>query len=356
MLVAGLDGIERGLDPDDDAARAAPAHSTPHWARSRRDAVLSELLGAQLLEAMVAGQAPRARALRPHRDRLGVARVRHTRLMPQGDPMLKGYSLPLSPGGRSSLVAEPAVALRRRSPGDRVLGRPGRRPRSPPAGPRAAPHRTRAGRLRSSPTGRAAPTAAPSCSTLRAASTWSSSSSSTRCWNGKEVTTCPYIWVDRDFALMRGWFQGFPKKQGSVWMTRHFGLQNGAEPGLPSGSTFGGTLAANDRRLGTGHGHAREHRRDRADPQRPAARQRAPLPAPQCGQTRPAGRPRLAGSLSRDRSTSEIWEGSGDARAPARRRRRRRRWPRCAWARATAPRSPTPSTTRPTRALWRKDG
>ena len=27
--------------------------------------------------------------------------------MPQGDPMLKGYSLPLSPGGRSSLVPSP---------------------------------------------------------------------------------------------------------------------------------------------------------------------------------------------------------------------------------------------------------
>ena len=26
------------------------------------------------------------------------------------------------------------------------------------------------------------------------------------------VTTCPYIWVDRDFALVRGWIQGFPKK------------------------------------------------------------------------------------------------------------------------------------------------
>ena len=30
------------------------------------------------------------------------------------------------------------------------------------------------------------------------------------------MTTCPYIWVDRDFALVRGWIQGFPKKLGSI--------------------------------------------------------------------------------------------------------------------------------------------
>jgi acetoacetate decarboxylase len=65
--------------------------------------------------------------------------------------------------------------------------------------------------------------------------------------DGREVTTCPYIWVDRDFALVRGWVQGFPKKLGSIHMTRSFGLDCPAE-----GRTFAGTLAANDRRLAFG--------------------------------------------------------------------------------------------------------
>jgi acetoacetate decarboxylase len=65
--------------------------------------------------------------------------------------------------------------------------------------------------------------------------------------DGEHVTTCPYIWVDRDFALVRGWIQGFPKKLGSVHMTRSFGLDCRAE-----GRTFAGTLAANDRRLAFG--------------------------------------------------------------------------------------------------------
>ncbi len=51
------------------------------------------------------------------------------------------------------------------------------------------------------------------------------------------VTTCPYIWVDRDFALVRGWIQGFPKKLASIQMTRSFGLDCKAE-----GRTFAGTV------------------------------------------------------------------------------------------------------------------
>jgi Acetoacetate decarboxylase (ADC) len=65
--------------------------------------------------------------------------------------------------------------------------------------------------------------------------------------DGAPVTTCPYIWVDRDFALVRGWIQGFPKKLGSIHMTRSFGLDCRAE-----GRTFAGSLAANDRRLAFG--------------------------------------------------------------------------------------------------------
>ena len=71
-------------------------------------------------------------------------------------------------------------------------------------------------------------------------------------YEGKEVAYCPYIWVDRDFALARGWIQGFPKKLGSIWMTRTFGLDTRADPGVRAGATFGGTAAAYERRLAQG--------------------------------------------------------------------------------------------------------
>jgi len=66
---------------------------------------------------------------------------------------------------------------------------------------------------------------------------------------GDEVTVCSYIWVDRDFALTRGWIQGFPKKLGSIWITRSFGLGGPADPGMEPGARFGATCAAYERRV-----------------------------------------------------------------------------------------------------------
>lgn len=59
---------------------------------------------------------------------------------------------------------------------------------------------------------------------------------------------CVYIWVDKDFALARGWYQGYPKKFGSIWMTRPV-MVGRAGPRLEAGGRFGATLQANDRRL-----------------------------------------------------------------------------------------------------------
>ena len=67
--------------------------------------------------------------------------------------------------------------------------------------------------------------------------------------DGEEVTVCSYIWVDRDFALTRGWIQGFPKKLGSIWITRSFGLGGPADPGMEPGARFGATCAAYERRV-----------------------------------------------------------------------------------------------------------
>jgi len=68
-------------------------------------------------------------------------------------------------------------------------------------------------------------------------------------WKGEEVAYCPYIWVDQDFALARGWIQGFPKKLGSIWMTRTFGIETRADPGIREGAVYGATCAASERRM-----------------------------------------------------------------------------------------------------------
>ena len=65
---------------------------------------------------------------------------------------------------------------------------------------------------------------------------------------GETYSRCVYIWVDKDFALARGWYQGYPKKLGQIWMTRPVAVGR-AGPRLEPGGAFGATLAANDRRL-----------------------------------------------------------------------------------------------------------
>jgi acetoacetate decarboxylase len=122
--------------------------------------------------------------------------------------------------------------------------------------------------------------------------------------DGEHVTSCPYIWVDKDFALIRGWIQGFPKKLGSIQMTRSFGLDCKAE-----GRTFAGTLAANDRRLA--HGIVTPARESQSGPTHndPPLINTRHFPRLAAGQhDRPAVH-ELVRARSRDRSISPIMEG-----------------------------------------------
>ena len=111
-------------------------------------------------------------------------------------------------------------------------------------------------------------------------------------YEGEEVAYCPYIWVDRDFALARGWIQGFPKKLGSIWMTRTFGLDTPRRPRRAPGAAYGATCAAYERRLAEATVTLERPSETGSDPQRPADRQRPPLPAPREGPPRRARRPR----------------------------------------------------------------
>ncbi len=127
--------------------------------------------------------------------------------------------------------------------------------------------------------------------------------------DGEHVTTCPYIWVDRDFALARGWVQGFPKKLGSVWMTRSYGLDCLADPGLRAGAAYGGTLAANDRRLAQGAVTLERLSESGPTHNDPALVNVRHFPRLAAGQHDDPAVHELVRARSRDRSISEIWEG-----------------------------------------------
>jgi len=63
------------------------------------------------------------------------------------------------------------------------------------------------------------------------------------------VMWCPYIFVDNDAALARGWTQGFPKKMGSIFQTRSYAAASPAAASVAPGGRFGASLSAHGQRL-----------------------------------------------------------------------------------------------------------
>jgi acetoacetate decarboxylase len=130
--------------------------------------------------------------------------------------------------------------------------------------------------------------------------------------DGEEVTTCPFIWVDQDFALARGWIQGFPKKLGEVWMTRTYALDSRAAPGLHDGARFGATCSARGRQIA----------RARVTLEQPSAEGSVHTAPPivnvrhfarlAAGQHDNPAVHELVRARSRDRAISEIWEGAAE--------------------------------------------
>jgi Acetoacetate decarboxylase (ADC) len=130
--------------------------------------------------------------------------------------------------------------------------------------------------------------------------------------DGEPVTTCVFIWVDQDFAMARGWIQGFPKKLGQVWMTRTYPLPTIAAPAIEAGSAFGATCSARGRELlrarvklerpsETGSLHT--------DPPIVNVRHFARLAS---GRHDDPQVHELVRTLSRDRAASQVWEGEAE--------------------------------------------
>lgn len=67
-------------------------------------------------------------------------------------------------------------------------------------------------------------------------------------FQGKPASRCVYIWTDRDFSMYRGWIQGFPKKLGSIHMTRVFPVGK-ATPRIEPGARFGASCIAGSREI-----------------------------------------------------------------------------------------------------------
>lgn len=70
-----------------------------------------------------------------------------------------------------------------------------------------------------------------------------------RCrYEGETFSRCVYIWVDTDYAMVRGHLQGYPKKLASIYLTHPITVGR-AGPRLEVGGRFGASVAAYDHKL-----------------------------------------------------------------------------------------------------------
>ena len=135
-------------------------------------------------------------------------------------------------------------------------------------------------------------------------------------FDGVPVNYCPYIFVDNDAAIARGWAQGFPKKLASVYQTRSFSAPSLAAAPLATGSRFGASVSAHGERLATARIQLEEAV---ADPttvfNRPTTMRRY-FPQLAAGLQEKPPVDELTMSLTDNLAIVDVWAGSAELKIP----------------------------------------
>jgi Acetoacetate decarboxylase (ADC) len=135
-------------------------------------------------------------------------------------------------------------------------------------------------------------------------------------FDGTPINYCPYIFVDNDAAMARGWAQGFPKKLSSIFQTRSFSAPSPAAAPLAKGSRFGASVAAHGERLATARIQLEEPVGDPATVfNRPTVMRRYFPQLAAAGQHKPPV-DELTMSLTDNLAIVDVWAGSAELRMP----------------------------------------
>lgn len=126
---------------------------------------------------------------------------------------------------------------------------------------------------------------------------------------GAPCSYCPFIWVDQDTPMMRGFAQGWPKQLGSTWITKAFELPSKATPVVGPGGRFGASLAFKDRRLAEAVVTLREETSQLPTPNFARAVNVRHFPELVAGKHNTPAVHELVQLKSRDVKLSPIWKG-----------------------------------------------
>jgi acetoacetate decarboxylase len=135
-------------------------------------------------------------------------------------------------------------------------------------------------------------------------------------FDGTQVNYCPFIFVDNDAAMARGWAQGFPKKLASVFQTRSFSAPSPAAAPLANGSRFGASVTAHGERIATARIQLEAPVKDpTAIFNRPTVMRRYFPQLAAAGQKKPPV-DELTMSLTDNLAIVDVWAGSAELRIP----------------------------------------
>lgn len=133
---------------------------------------------------------------------------------------------------------------------------------------------------------------------------------------GTPVSWCPYIYVDNDHAMARGWVQGFPKKLGVIAQTWTFSVANDAAPKLAAGQKFGASASTAGYRVA----NARVTLKEKGDPKTAlGGRSTVNLrhfPRLAAGQWANPAVNELVMSVQDKPAISDLWVGTGELEFP----------------------------------------
>jgi hypothetical protein len=132
----------------------------------------------------------------------------------------------------------------------------------------------------------------------------------------RPVSYCPYIFVDNDAALARGWTQGYPKRIAKVFQTRYHAATGKAGPALAPGSKFAGSVSSAGQRLAEGVVTLKEPVTDRSRlKQRPVVNL-LHTPRLAAGQQDKPPIHELVENVPRDIKIEQAWVGEGSLTLP----------------------------------------
>ena len=132
----------------------------------------------------------------------------------------------------------------------------------------------------------------------------------------RPVSYCPYIFVDNDAALGRGWAQGYPKRIAQVFQTRYYAATGKAGPALAPGSKFAGSVSSAGQHLAEGLVTLKEPITDRSHfGQRPVVNL-LHYPSLEAGQQDKPPIQKLVENVPHDVKIEQAWIGDGSVTLP----------------------------------------